>query len=535
MLTGKNNAKTNVYRNTIQLIFVGALTGIFAGVVVTLYNILVKQGEAISQDVYAYVRANPAFIPLLFLGLALGAFFIGVAVNISSVIRGCGIPQAEGATHGIVSLKWWRDMTCMFAASLVSVFMGLSIGAEGPSALIGSCAGDGVSSLLKRNQMIRRYQITGGACAGLAVASNAPLTGVVFAFEEAHKQFTPEVFICSLSSVVFAMLTCMSVYGLFGLHFTNAFKTYVFLELPIDHYLYVVLAGIVCGVLGVAFYKLCFAMRRLFRKLTLKNPKYTYGARIAIAVFLGAMVALAVPGVMGGGHGLIESLGTFGGAVPPTTERAFGESLFWTLLIILCLKFLITSMNVGASLPCGIFIPIIAIGACLGALLNRGFVLIGMEKQYGDLLVMICMAAFFTTIVKAPITAIIMIFEFTGSFAHLLPVIIAVAIGYIIGEISKTKAIYEELLEQYEHETGIHERSVQEVYTATVEEGSLADDRAIRSILWPSGARVKEIHRGEEVILPEGETVIKAGDVITVVYKTDNPERVRDELNHILT
>ena len=135
MLTGKNNAKTNVYRNTIQLIFVGALSGIFAGVVVTLYNILVKQGEAISQDVYAYVRANPAFIPLLFLGLALGAFFIGVAVNISSVIRGCGIPQAEGATHGIVSLKWWRDMTCMFAASLVSVFMGLSIGAEGPSAL----------------------------------------------------------------------------------------------------------------------------------------------------------------------------------------------------------------------------------------------------------------------------------------------------------------------------------------------------------------------------------------------------------------
>jgi NhaP-type Na+/H+ and K+/H+ antiporter len=150
-------------------------------------------------------------------------------------------------------------------------------------------------------------------------------------------------------------------------------------------------------------------------------------------------------------------------------------------------------------------------------------------------MVMICMAAFFTTVIKAPITSIIMICEFTGSFAPLLPVIIAVSLGYIIGEISRTDGIYEELLEQYEHEEGIHERAVREVFTFTVEPRSIADRREVRDVLWPVGARVKEIHRGEEFILPEGETVLKSGDILTIVCKTDDAARTREDLEHILS
>ncbi len=530
----KQNKKKNLYQTFVELVFVGSITGVFAGAVVSVFNILIHEGEKISQNVYAYVRANPAFLPLLILALVLGAFLIGVIVSFSTVIRGCGIPQAEGATRGIVPLKWWRDLTLMFASTLASVFMGLSIGAEGPSVLIGACAGDGVSKGLKRDQMIRKYQITGGACAGLAVASNAPLTGMAFAFEEAHKRFTPEVFICAFSSVIFGILTRSAIYRLFGMEIGNSFESYRFHAMPELYYLYVALAGAICGVLGVGFYKLCFVMRKLFRKIHHKNPNYTHGLRIALAVMLGGVVSLLAAGVMGGGHGLIESLGSYGGISQPTIESAFGLSLVWTLLIILTLKFFVTTVNVGSGIPCGIFIPIIAIGACVGGILNEGFLAIGMESKYCDLMVMICMAAFFTTVVKAPITSIVMICEFTGSFAPLLPVIIAVFIGYIIGEMSKTDGIYEELLEQYEHENGLHERSVREVYTLTVEEGSIADKREVKNVLWPSGARVKEIHRGEEVILPDGDTVLHHGDVLTVVCKTCEPEKSKEELLHIL-
>ncbi len=533
-VTQSTKQKGKLYRNFLELIAVGSVTGIISGIIVTFFNILVHEGENISQDIYAYVRENPAFIPLLLAALLAGAFLLGVAMSLASVIRGCGIPQAEGATRGIVPLKWWRDLTFMFAASLLNVFMGMTVGAEGPSVLIGGCAGDGVSSLTKRDQMIRRYQVTGGACAGLAVASNAPLTGMAFAFEEAHKRFTPEVFICSFSSVIFAMLARTAIFSMLGMGIENSFESYRFHEMPVRYYGYVVLAGLLCGGLGVLFYKLCFKIRRLFKKVQFKQPRYRYILRIVIAVLLGGTVSYIAVGVMGGGHGLIESLGTLGGEQSATTESAFGLSLFWTLVIILLLRLLITAVNVGSGMPCGIFIPMIAIGACLGAILNEGWFALGMEEEYGDIMVMICMAAFFTTVVKAPITSIIMICEFTGSFAPLLPVIIAVSIGYTVGELAKTDGIYEELLEHYEHETGIRKCEVREVYTLEVTKNSLADRREVRGVLWPVGARVVEVRRGEEVILPDGGTILHGGDILIIVCKTAEPQKTKEELSHIL-
>ena len=529
----KTNA--NIHgRNAVQLILVGSVTGVFAGAIVSFFNILAHLGEELSQNAYAFVRNNPVFIPLFFLTLFLGAFLIGVATQISSVIRGCGIPQAEGATRGYVRFRWFRDTTAMFATCLLSISMGLSIGAEGPSVLIGACVGDGVASCSHRNEMIKRYQITGGACTGLAVAGNAPLTGMIFAFEEAHKRFTPEVFICAFSSVIFGMFTRTVIYSAFGLKSTVAFGSYALHELPISAYGFVALAGIVCGLLGVAFYKTCFFMRRQFKRIRLKNSKYNHALRIAVAVLLGGVVSLLASGVMGGGHGLIHSLGTNGGATQASVEKVFGLSLALSLCIILVLKFFITSVNVGSGIPCGIFIPIIATGACLGGILNEVWIALGMDEKYADLMIMLCMSAYFTTIVKAPLTSIVMICEFTGSFAPLLPVILAVSIGYIIGDIFRTDGIYEELLEVYEHESGIHEHAVREVYTLTLTHGALAEKREIRDVLWPSGARVTEIRRGEEVILPDGDTVLRRGDVLTIVCKTPDHDKVKDELVHIL-
>ena len=485
-------------KNALQLILVGSVTGVFAGAVVSLFCILSHIGEEFSRGAYAFVRANPAFIPLLILSLGLGAFLLGVAMQIAPVIRGCGIPQAEGGTRGFLRFRWFRDTTAMFASCLLSTFLGLSIGAEGPSVLIGACVGDGVANCTHRNEMIKRYQITGGACTGLAVAGNAPLTGMIFAFEEAHKRFTPEVFICAFSSVIFGMLTRTVVYSAFGLQITTAFDSFVFYELPLSTYAFVILSGLACGFLGLAFYKACFAVRKLFKRIKTGNSNRNRAIRVAIAVFLGGLVSLIATGVMGGGHELIHSLGSNGGSTQSHIERVFGLSVVLSLCIVLLLKFFITTVNVGSGLPCGIFIPIIAMGACLGGLLNHAWIALGMDEKYADLMIMLCMSAYFATIVKAPLTSIVMICEFTGSFAPLLPVIIAVSIGYVIGDIFRTDGIYEELLEIYERESGYHEQSVREVYTFTVTHGAIAEKREVRDVLWPSGARVTQIQRGEE-------------------------------------
>lgn len=531
----KNEPKKtrNKYGNAVQLVAVGGITGIFAGAIVTFYNLLAEEGEEISRGVYAYIRANPVFLPLFFLVLSLGAFFLGVIVRISPIVGGCGIPQAEGAARGVVSFRWYREATAMFAASLVSIFMGLSIGSEGPSVQIGCACGDGVATTLRRDEMIRRYQVTGGACTGLAVAANAPLTGMAFAFEEAHKRFTPEVFICSFSSVILGILTRTAIYAAFGRAAQNSFHSYIFYEMPLRNYVFVVLSALIVGVTGVAFYKVAFRVRRLFGKIRAKDARMKSTLKILIAVLLGGVFSLMTSDVMGGGHGLIESLGTFGGTVKETTESAFGLPLVWTLLVVLILKSVVTCVNVGSGIPCGIFIPIISIGACLGALLNKAWMAMGMDGKYADLMVMICMATFFTTIVKAPLTGIIMVCEFTWSFAPLLPVIIGVSVGYIIGDVSRTDGIYEELLELFEKESGILERAKKEIFSFAVHRDCLADGREVRDVLWPNGAVVTEISRGGEKILPDGDTVIRSGDVLTVVCRTENPEKSKEDVAHI--
>ena len=180
----------------------GAITGLFVGIVVTLYNIATSYAEKFARCYYGFFRTHPAFIPLLFVALFLGAIIVGGVTRFLPVVRGSGIPQTEGATRGLLRFKWYQVLTGMFAASLFTIFMGLSAGAEGPSIMLGGACGSGMSDLFRCKAVMRRYHITSGACAGIAVAFNAPLTGMAFAFEEAHKRFTPEVFICSFSSVV---------------------------------------------------------------------------------------------------------------------------------------------------------------------------------------------------------------------------------------------------------------------------------------------------------------------------------------------
>ena len=524
----------SVYRNALQLLLVGAVTGITVGVVVTFYNLLFTYSENFASFAYDAIRNNPAWIPVWLVALGVCVFMITSAVQASKIIKGCGVPVTEGATRGLLRLRWWRDVTLMFAVTLVEVFMGLSIGSEGSSILIGGALGDGVSSGLRRNFMVRRYQVTGGACAGLAVASNAPLTGIVFAFEEAHKRFTPEVFITAFASVVFAVFTRSLLFFGMGLKenlgpsftmFTMPTQT-----MPLINYLFVLGSAIVCSVLGVLAYKGVIGARKLFHKISIKSSYWQDVVRIAIAVLIGGGISLFAADAMGSGHHLIESLATKSSHGP----SLFGMPLVWVLIIVVLLRWIATCANVGAGIPCGIFVPIIAVGACIGAALNQGWVALGMDPQFCDLLVLICMATFFATVVKAPLTAIIMVCEFTGSFTPLLPVVIGVSIGYLIGNVARTDGIYEELLEIYEQEEKLHEALKEETFEVVVAEGSLADKREIKTVLWPSNARVVTILRDGKSVLPEGKTLLHAGDALTIVCKTEDREVSRDDLTHIV-
>lgn len=499
-----------------QIVSVGALTGLFAGLVVTLYNVLASMAEEFSRGYYDFFREHPAFIPLLFAALFVGAIVIGGVLKFIPMIRGSGIPQTEGATRGLIRFKWYQVLTGMFACSLFTIFMGMSAGSEGPSIQIGGACGYGMSNMLRRGDLVRRYQITGGACAGLAVAFNAPLTGMAFAFEEAHKRFTPEVFVCSFSSVIVAIITRNLLRPAMGLATGSTFTTYAFTSPDMFSYLYVILAAFFCALAGVGFYFLVFRAKKLFSKITFWRGT----GKMLIPFMLAGAFGLITVNVMGGGHEFIESLGSLSHGV----ESVFSSPLWATLLIVIVLKFIVSIANMGAGVPCGVFIPMLAIGAGMGALLSLMCIQMGMDPAYSDALIMICMATFFTTVVKAPITGIVMVVELTWSFTFLLPVVIGAAIGYLVGDIFRTEPIYDKLLDGILEEQRRGEKRVSLTATLRVKAGAPADGRSVRNILWPSDILVTTLERGSLTIVPDGETVLKEGDIIFVKGETANSE-----------
>lgn len=520
--TGKFNMRG------IQILAVGLLTGFFVGVIVSFFNLAAEFAVEKATTVYALVRENPAWIPLFFLALIAISFAVATISELVPMARGSGIPQTEGAARGLIELKWYRSLPAMAAACLLSMFSGLTAGGEGPSMFIGSACGEGTSKLLGCTDMERRYQLTGGACAGLAVAFNAPLTGIVFAFEEAHRRFTPAIFICAFSSVLSAIVTRNVLFGAMGKEIVSEFTSFRFLSLPISSYGYVVLAAFCCGVFGFAFYRLCLFAKKMFAKIVFARKL----GKMAIPFAVAGVFGLLCSSVIGGGHGFIESLGTHGGTASPSVSPVFALPMIISLCLIVVMRVIATALNLGAGVPCGVFIPMLAIGAGLGALLARLCVMIGLDPVYADLLVMICMATFFASVVKAPITAILMTVELTWNFTLLVPVILGVSLGYMIGETFGTKPIYEVLLESFLEEQQVKLQKY--TYVTKIEKGSIAADASIRDVLWPGNLLVRSIRRGEESVVAASDTVLRAGDELTVQAEVVDFSRFKGWVDEIV-
>ncbi len=516
--------------NGVNLVLISLLTGLFSGVVVTFYNILAHIGEETSVKLYGMLFDNPAFIPLLFLGLAAGAVVIGTFVRFVPMIRGSGIPQIEGAARGIIRFKWYVTMCSMFAASLACIFLGLSAGAEGPSLEIGGCAGEAVGKTLKRNQMVRRLQIAGGSSAGLAVAFNAPVTGLFFAMEEAFRSFSPQGFVCAALSIVTALFTRNAIRPPLGYGVGFTFENFIFPEnFSFSYCLWIIPAAVVAALAGVAFYHSVTVAKKLFKKITF----FKGAGKYIIPFMLAGAFGLITPYAMGGGHSFIEALGTHGtGEI--SIESVFGISVVASILIVFVFKYMAGVMAMGCGIPCGVFIPMLAMGAGLGGVLSIAFVAMGMDPAFCDYFIIICMSVFFTTIVKAPITGIVMVFELTGQFTNFLPVLLGVAIGYLISMLFKLEPIYEKNLDAFIVDEKLYENVRKERISLIVQPHSKAEMNKVRAIIWPTNGLVVEVVSDGTVIVPDGEYIFKAGDTLVFECETDSLEELYGYLYEIV-
>ncbi len=238
-----------------------------------------------------------------------------------------------------------------------------------------------------------------------------------------------------------------------------------------------------------------------------------------VPLLLTIPVGFWIPQTLGGGQGLIEGIHNH-------------QYPLMILSLLLITHFGLTMFSYGTGAPGGIFMPMLVMGALAGGVFSGVAEMIWhIDTSFSNNFVVFAMAAYFTAIVKAPITGSILITEMTGSFEH-LPALITVSMtAYIVADLLKSQAIYDRLLESVlarQRSEASHNTSSQNtLLEVAVSVGSFLETKMIKDITWPPNCLLVNIKRGENHIIPKGETRIIAGDYLNILTSERQAKKVK--------
>ncbi len=504
------------FRNVIiPVICYSGVCGILVGIIVGLYTKFANLLIGWSKDIYILVRNNPAWTPLFLFGLVVIALLCYFLLKVTPECKGSGVPRTEGVLRGILTFRWIRVLLTTIASSLLTYFGGLSLGSEGPSIQIGATTAQGACRLLKCRMAWTRYIMSAGSGTGLAVAFNAPLTGIIFVIEEVQKKVTPMLLLTAGCSVTVGVLTSNAIAQLWGgtgyLFDFGAFPD----KFAIGNIWMLVVLGIVIGLASVGFNYLIINSQKIIPK---KIPQW---AKLIFAFLLCGGVGLAWVDTVGGGHSLIMNIGN-------------GKFVWYLLLALLAIKLVLIPVCVNSGATGGLFIPMLTIGALIGGLFGNLFQLAGLDTTLFKLLIVISMSALFGASVRTPVTAMVLVMEVTGSFHSFLFTGITIFIATLVAEFFKVPPLYDALLERTVEQEREGKKQKQISFKVMVEHNSFADGKLIKDLLWPPECAVKTISKGAEQILASAETKLEGGDMLLIKAKTYNPDETMEYVERLL-
>lgn len=434
----KNDMWKRARRIPVMLITEGLCVGLIGGFIVLLYRVALTFAGNWLIKILSYIKGNPFRCAVWFLILMALAWIVGRLVKWEPMISGSGIPQVEGEVSGRLSQNWKRVLPAKFAGGFLCMLGGLSLGREGPSIQLGAMAGQGISRALGRGQREEKFLMTCGASAGLSAAFHAPLAGMMFAVEEIHKTFSIPILLPVMTASVTADYIASHILGL-----DPVFHFQITEYLPQNYYWLLILLGILVGVSGVFYNWGMLKAQELYRKIPLLKET----GRLLIAFLTAGVLGLVMPSVLGSGSGLIVSL-------------TKGEMVLGMVVLTLVVKFLFSAVSFGSGAPGGIFFPLLILGALLGAVFAMtGAEFFGLDPVYINNFVLLGMTGFFTAIVRAPLTGIILLFEMSGSISQMLSLSIVSVTAYIVATLMRSEPIYDSLLKRIlKADTIVHDK-----------------------------------------------------------------------------
>ena len=415
----------------LPLLLVSAIAGFFVGVIIFFFRCAGNFVVRLSHLCYDFAGNGVWQGLLIFAGitvLCIGARFIMKAAPFS---KGGGIPFSVVLSSVKLKFNWLFTLIATFVSSLITFFVGVPLGNEGPSVQIGALTGLGVLKAFKKeNAENASCIIKSGAGAGFCAATGSVLGGFAFSIEEMHGKIKPMQILSSFISVISAYCTAAFFCNIFKIDF-NLFHKLSLKPLPFKYYFIPIIVGAVCGAAAILFSRAAIAVRRFIGK-----AKVPILVQIFLTFSVAFLLAVFFEDAAFSGHDLIETLFS-------------AEPIWYATLILIAVRATMLIFSNSQGITGGLFVPLLTLGALLGAACLAIFNLAGVQVgEYAVYFIITGLAAFIASANKMPLSVTLFTAEIVCGFKNILPVLLAVSVSYLIFHLVRQKELTEVICEE---------------------------------------------------------------------------------------
>jgi CIC family chloride channel protein len=423
---GKIGAQSVIPENT-SVLLVAALIGVTAALGAYFLRELIfffqRLSYGISSPAAVFIQALPWWQKVII--PAVGGLGVGLIVKyFAPETKGHGVPEVMEAVAVKGGFIRKRVAVAKAVASALTIGTGGSTGREGPIIQIGAALGSTLGRYVSLNPHRVKVFVGCGAAAGIASAFNAPVAGALFAAEVILADFT----VPRLGPVVVASVSATAMTrALFGDE--RAFLLPNFDFRSVLEFLPYTLLGIVCGLASVVFIRTLYRVEDYFDESRIRPL-----LRPVVGGILVGGLSLATPFILGTGY---EGI----------TNVVLGKGVWYLFLALAAAKLLATSFTLGSGGSGGIFAPSLFLGACLGGALGdvTHRLLPGITAEPGAYAV-VGMGGLVAGTTHAPITAILILFEMTGDYRIILPLMFTCVTSVFVSSRLHRDSVYTEKL-----------------------------------------------------------------------------------------
>ena len=405
------------------LIILSVVVGVGGGFGAVIFRWLIGFFHTLFFDygtlLFSQITAHPKLlIPLI--PMAGGLLVAPITYRLAKEARGHGVPEvmlAVALRGGII-----RPLIALAKsiASSICIGSGGSAGREGPIVQIGSALGSTVGQIFKMSGERVKILVGCGAAAGISATFNAPIAGVLFALEIILGDFTMHAFSPVILSSVIATVISRAFVGNYPAFTVPRYDLVSIWEMP----MYIGL-GLLAGVFSVLFIKVLYKSEDIFETWGINNYlKPAFGG-----LMLGSL-GIFFPQLFGVGYEAISS-------------ALHEETVVWVLFILVFMKIAATSLTLGSGGSGGIFAPSLFMGAMLGGFFGNLVHLAFPEvTATPGAYALVGMSAVVAGTTHAPITAMLIIFEMTGDYRIILPLMLSSVLSTLLSHKFSRESIY---------------------------------------------------------------------------------------------